>query len=134
MDDPLKPFIIGEVSYKNGMAMQKRWVQGYNDKGGAISISKDEFSITPKCYNPDGSYMARPPDGCPQTPPTSTDQSKPKGKRYKNCTLVNPVSLPPTMQAFTDYSEPVSVVNVAGIITLSVVLAAITYSFYKSRK
>ncbi len=139
MDDPLKPFIIGDVSYKDGMAMQKRWVQGYNDKGGAISISKDEFSITPKCYNPDGSYMARPPDGCPQAPPGLTGDTKPKGKRYKNCTLVTPVSLPPTMQGpsvqpFTDYSEPTSIVNVAGIITLSIALAAITYSFYKSRK
>ena len=97
-----KPFIIGAVNNINGLPYQTRWVQAYTEDGTAISISKDEFTATQKCYNADGSYMSRPPDGCPAQPGPSS--GKPTGKKYGNCQLVRPMTLPPTLvrETFTD--------------------------------
>jgi len=133
-DEPNVPFILGPVNYKDGIPMQTKWVQGYNTKGSAISISKDEFSITPKCYNSDGSYMERPPDECPPTEP-SASSGKPLGSRYKNCVLVRPVSLPPTLkgdtvQKFTDYSGSS---NTALIISAAAILFVLTVTCLKKR-
>ena len=117
-DDPTKPFIVGPVSYANGKPVQTRWVQSYTDDGTAISVSKDEFTMTAKCYNADGTYMARPPDGCVPTPTTS---GKPSGSKYGNCTLVRPATLPPTLAGFEDYGHTSS----APIILTAVILAGL---------
>jgi hypothetical protein len=66
--DATKPYIVDPVQYGTvGMQgpTQTRWVQAYDPKTGApLSVSKDEFGATPKCYNADGTYMDKPPDGC----------------------------------------------------------------------
>jgi len=70
MQEPDKPYIIDPVQYKpGGLPTQTRWVQTHDAKGNAVNITKAAFGATPKCYNADGSYKARPPTGCPATEP-----------------------------------------------------------------
>ena len=95
-DTPTKPFIVGPVTIINGLPHQKRWVQSYTEDGTAVSISQGEFAASPKCYNADGSYMARPPDNCPpkELPAAA---GIPSGAKYANCIQTHPVALPPTL-------------------------------------
>jgi hypothetical protein len=90
--DSKKPFIIGPVQTVNGRPYQKRWVQSYTEDGTAVSISKDEYEMSKKCYNPDGSYMARPPDDCPPEP--TSIRGVPSGKKYENCIQTQPAVMP----------------------------------------
>jgi hypothetical protein len=103
--EPGKPFIVGEWQNRNGYPVQTRWVQAFDANGYAISISKDEFTATPKCYNADGSYIKNPPDGCPPTEPADKWTS-PSGNRYGLCGLVQPAVMPPTLQeGFIDLED-----------------------------
>jgi hypothetical protein len=97
MSDSPTPFIVGPVNYVNGLPHQRRWVQTYTRDGTAVSVSKNEFAATPKCYNADGSYMSRPPDECP--PESLPQNGKPSGSKYAKCILIQPESLPPTLVA-----------------------------------
>ncbi len=97
-NDPTSgPYIIDPVTVgPDGKAYQTRWVQAYDSTGSQIQISKDEFAATPKCYNADGTYQSNPPDGCPPLPgATNTPGSDP----YALCTVVQPATLPPTLQS-----------------------------------
>ena len=108
----------------NGRPYQTRWVQTYNEDGHAISISKDEYTATAKCYNPDGTYMARPPDGCPPTEPVGIGGT-PSGSKYKNCALIRPATLPPTLriEGFENQQESnmKSMLVVAGLVGLGLI-------------
>lgn len=101
--DPSTPFILGSWDTVNGLPMQTRWVQAYDSDGGAITVSKDEFAATPKCYNADGSYMTTPPTGCPATPPAATAAAG--SGRYGLCTVTQPPTMPPTIAAQAATSE-----------------------------
>jgi hypothetical protein len=92
--DSTKPFIVDPVQYVNGMPTQTRWVQGYDSNGWPLNITKDEFGATPKCYNADGTYMERPPDGCPATEPANIAGSS---TNYPLCSVIQNPSLPPTL-------------------------------------
>jgi hypothetical protein len=93
------PFIVDPVQYVNGVPTQTRWVQAYDNTGNQITISKDEFVATPKCYNADGTYMSRPGTGCPPTQPQA--QSAAGGSPYPLCTVLQPASLPPPLMVET---------------------------------
>lgn len=93
-------YIVDPVNYVNGVPMQTRWVQAYDSTGAPISISRTEFGVTPKCYNADGTYMSRPPTGCPPTEPTPI--GAPGVAPYDLCTVVQPVTLPPTLKPATN--------------------------------
>ena len=92
--DSTKPFIVDPVQYVNGMPTQTRWVQGYDSNGWPLNITKDEFGATPKCYNADGTYMERPPDGCPATEPANIANTS---MNYPLCSVIQNPSLPPTL-------------------------------------
>jgi len=94
--DAEKPFIVDPVQYAPGKGpTQTRWVQAYDDKGAAVTITKDEFGATPKCYNADGSYMARPPAGCAaKAPPVMDDAGKGK---YNLCRVSQKPVMPPSL-------------------------------------
>ena len=129
-DTPTKPFILGPMITVNGLPHQKRWVQSYTEDGAAISISKDEFTATPKCYNADGTYMAFPPAGCPATQPPAAG-GKPSGSKYKNCGLIRPATLPPTLRGAEGFegfenlqeSNMKSMLVVAGLVGLVFLLS-----------
>jgi hypothetical protein len=94
--DANAPYIIDPVQYTaGGGPTQTRWVQAYDSLGFPINISKDEFGATPKCYNADGSYMDRPPDGCPATEPSPT--STPGADKYALCNVIQAPVMPPTL-------------------------------------
>jgi hypothetical protein len=104
--DSTKPYIIDPVQYvAGGGPTQNRWVQAYDSNGSAINISKDEFGATPKCYNADGSYLDRPPDGCPATEPTPSNT--PDVGKYALCTVIQTPTMPPTLsnEGFVGSSE-----------------------------
>ena len=83
-----KPYIIDPVQYGTagmGGPTQTRWVQAYDPKTGwPLSITKGEFGANPKCYNADGTYMNRPPNGCVKPPPQNTQGSG----RYSLCKVI----------------------------------------------
>jgi hypothetical protein len=126
-DTPNKPFILGPMVSMNGRPYQTRWVQAYTEEGYAISISKDEYTATAKCYNPDGTYLERPPEDCPPTEPKGPG-GKPSGSKYKNCALIRPPTLPPTLkglEGFEDLQESnmTSVLVVVGLVGLVFLLS-----------
>jgi len=99
MSDPATPgaapFILGDVEWRDGRPHQRRWVQAYDATGAAIQMTKDEFGATPKCYNADGTYMARPPAGCPTVEPAAAAAgTAAAGDRYKLCGLVQAATVP----------------------------------------
>jgi hypothetical protein len=98
--DADKPYIIDPVQYVDGVPTQTRWVQATDDKGYAINITKSEFEVSPKCYNADGTYMERPPEGCSE--PTAIDAAD-KWK-HKLCRVKQRAVLPPplTGEGFQD--------------------------------
>jgi len=119
--DAKKPFIVGATTAINGLPHQKRWVQAYTEDGYAISISKDEYARSIKCYNPDGSYMARPPEGCPPTEPAPTPGT-PTGSKYKNCVLSQQATMPPPAPepapGVEGFANPASVLPVTGLLVI----------------
>jgi hypothetical protein len=91
------PYIIDPTQPgPNGLPVQTRWVQAYDNTGSAINITKDEFGATPKCYNADGTYMSNPPTGCPATAPSPVSNAG--QDPYALCTVSQPAVLPPTLQ------------------------------------
>lgn len=92
--------ILGDVEWINGVPQQRRWVQAYNPTtDSAIQVTKDEFGAQPKCWNADGTYMSRPPSGCPTSaPPTIQNQGT---GRYSLCTVTQPATMPPSLPATT---------------------------------
>jgi hypothetical protein len=98
VNDPgTAPYILDPTQPgPDGKPVQTRWVQAYDATGAPISISKDEFAATPKCYNADGTYMSNPPAGCPRTAPASTATAG--AGPYALCQVTQPATLPPTLQ------------------------------------
>jgi len=94
-------YIVDPVTYDgNGMPVQTRWVQAYDGDGDRISVTKDEFGASPKCYNADGSYMKTPPAGCPPTAPTAITATA-SGTKYALCTQVQPPTPPSFSESFS---------------------------------
>jgi len=94
--DASKPYIVDPVQYQGSTPTQTRWVQAYDAGGNRISVTKDEFGATPKCYNADGSYMAKPPDGCPATEPAAVSISG--APTLPLCTVIQNAVMPPSLQ------------------------------------
>jgi hypothetical protein len=89
-------YLVDAVQYNGPVPTQTRWVQAYDNNGFPINITKDEFGATPKCYNADGTYMDRPPDGCPpMEPPDVAVTGTPNSAL---CTMIQPASMPPSLQ------------------------------------
>jgi hypothetical protein len=89
-------YLVDPVQYVGPVPTQTRWVQAYDNNGYPINITKDEFGATPKCYNADGTYMDRPPDGCPPTEPP--DVSVGGTPTSALCTMIQPAVMPPSLQ------------------------------------
>lgn len=93
-------YLVDPVQYGDGHGgggnpTQRRWVQAYDETGTAITISSGEFAAQPKCYNADGTYMDRPPVGCPATEPPAAPQGQTgSGKAFGSCRLVHAPVLP----------------------------------------
>ena len=88
-------YILGETRTIRGVPHQVRWVQAYDADGNALQMTKDEFGATPKCYNADGTYMDRPPEGC--TPLEGVEQDLPGVGKHAQCRVLRPPVLPPSM-------------------------------------
>lgn len=102
--DPTKSYVVDPVTYDgNGQPTQLRWVQAYDSDGERVSVTKDEFAASPKCYNADGSYMSKPPPGCPPTAPAATS-GPPSGSKYSLCQQVQGATLP--SESFADFIRP----------------------------
>jgi hypothetical protein len=97
------PYILDPVDYVNGMPTQTRWVQAYDSTGSALQITKDEFAAQPKCYNADGTYMENPATGCASAPPPP--QGSAGSDPYGLCTVLQPATMPPTLESFEDRAE-----------------------------
>lgn len=89
-----QPYIVDPVEYIEGIPFQTRWVQAYDNTGSPINITKDEFGATPKCYDAEGTYMERPPDGCPPEPAPVLE---PGSDKYGLCFVRQPAVMPPTL-------------------------------------
>ena len=121
--DPKKPFIVGDWQNRDGTPVQSRWVQAYDENGSAISISQKEYAATPKCYNPDGSYMTNLPPGCPAVEPKPI-WSIPTGSKYELCGQVQPLTT--TVEGFFSSNKdslPLLGAVVSGLILLYLVTA-----------
>jgi hypothetical protein len=90
------PFILDPVQWHDGMAWQTRWVQAYDKTGAAKQLSKDEFAVSPKCYNADGTYMEKPNPGCPSTEPAAAAGKAGTGK-FKLCRVIHTPSAAPSV-------------------------------------
>lgn len=134
---PSDPYILGDVQNVNGMPMQTRWVQAYDQDGSAISISKGEFAATPKCYNPDGSYMKKPPTGCPPTAPAAT--ATPAQGKYALCTQVQGATMPPTLkggvtaESFQDIRDNESTENLLVGLSVAALVGIFAWSTVRRR-
>jgi hypothetical protein len=99
--DPTISYVVDPVQYDvpntNGPT-QTRWVMAYDGDGNPLTVTKDEYGASPKCYNPDGSYLSTPPAGC--VPPDPTVNAAGSG-RYNLCRVVQQPTLPPTMSSTT---------------------------------
>jgi len=91
-------YLVDPVDYKSGIdgPVQVRWVQAYDKTGAPISITADEFASQPKCYNADGTYMDRPPSGCPPTEPP--EESTPLNEFGGLCRRLQAPVLPQPLQ------------------------------------
>ena len=115
------PVIQGDVEWVDGLPRQRRWVQAYDADGTAIQVTKDEFAAQPKCYNADGTYMMRPPDGCPVGAPADTATAG--AGRYGLCTVTQPAVLPSSLVegfigASAEGDEVTAALVVAGLVVL----------------
>lgn len=110
--DPTKLYIIDPVQYDGTTPTHTRWVQARDSTGAAISVTKDEFGATPKCYNADGTYKDKPPTGCLVTePPRIALQGT---AALPLCTVVQPHVMPPSLnnEGFRSRSEETEMVAV----------------------
>lgn len=106
-----KNIIIDPVQYAGGSGpTQKRWVQAYDAKGYAMSVTKDKFGATPKCYNADGSYKKPVGDGCPATEPATV--SLPGTNKVRLCKVVQPA---PSIEGFLDLDQGLLVANIVAL-------------------
>jgi LPXTG-motif cell wall-anchored protein len=114
------PVIQGDVEWVDGLPRQRRWVQAYDADGTAFQVTKDEFAAQPKCYNADGTYMARPPDGCPAG--AAADTAVQGAGRYGLCTVTQPAVLPGSVEGFDGASvtgdELTAALVIAGLAVL----------------
>jgi hypothetical protein len=126
--EPDKPYILGTMSWEGGIPYQTRWVKGYDEKGKAINLSKEEFAATPKCYNANGTYMDRPPAGCP----AKESPSKPRrgAGKHELCTQLRGSS----REGFTEEQRVVAEVSLTVAASMVLVGAAIYYGLIKVRK
>ena len=124
--DPTKPFIIDPVQYNGGGPTQTRWVQAQDPKTGSpMSLTKTEFGATPKCYNSDGTYMKKPPDGCPPTERATLNQ-KGRGK-YSVCKVIRA----PVKESF---SNPDEFLESAALVACVVALCGISaWSIFRNK-
>jgi len=97
VENATTPYIIDPVQYVGGIPTQTRWVQALDSTGWPITVSKDEFAATPKCYNATGTYIQPAPPGCPATEPAANPTAG--TDRFKLCTVLRPAQLPPTVAA-----------------------------------
>ena len=105
-----KPYILDPVTFRDGRPFQRRWVQAYDNRGNPRTLSRDEFAAAPKCYNPDGSYMENPPNGCSRKePPTREEQGS---GRYNLCRVRAATTEGFTSGSVSDASESASTVAV----------------------
>jgi hypothetical protein len=115
MDDTGKAFILGDTQSRAGIPHQVRWVQAYDTDGNAIQVSKDEFAASPKCYNSDGTYMDRPPEGC--TPLEGAAQDTPGTGKHALCRVTRPPVLPPSAtEGFSGDSSAATEAAVAALL------------------
>ena len=82
-----KQYLADPADYNYGYPSQTRWVQALDEKGNARTMTKGEFAAAPKCYNPDGTYMTDPPEGCPRTEPPESYLPI-ANRKYSQCHLV----------------------------------------------
>jgi hypothetical protein len=108
-------FLVDPVEYIDGYPTQTRWVQAYDAKGNAISVTGDEFASQPKCYDADGTYKERPPDGCPQT--EQNGRSGLGSGKYNMCYLIQSPTLPPTLEGF---DKSMNTIESTGLLVLLV--------------
>lgn len=122
---PDKPYIMGELKWEGGIPYQTRWVKGYDEKGNALNLSREEFAALPKCYNADGTYMSNPPPGCPSGE-RQTRPQKGKGK-YELCTQLRGTS----KEGFSEQQKKTAETSL--IVAASVVLLGtiVYYGFLK---
>jgi hypothetical protein len=114
--DPANPYILGAVEFVDGLPYQRRWVQAYDATNSPINITKDDFAATPKCYNADGTYMSPVGTSCGLTevqPLMETGSG-----RFANCRVVQPPSLPPSLEGFSGGDNTVSVGAAAAVAVL----------------
>jgi len=127
------PVIQGDVEWVSGLPRQRRWVQAYDADGTAIQVTKDEFAAQPKCYNADGTYMTRPPDGCAVGAPADTAVAG--MDRYGLCTVTQPASLPATVAEGFVGAEMEGDVLTAGLVVagLAVIGGALWWGLQRRR-
>jgi hypothetical protein len=112
-------YILGDTRTIGGVPHQVRWVQAYDADGNALQMTKDEFAATPKCYNADGTYMDRPPEGC--APLEGVEQDLPGVGKHALCRVLRPATLPPTMgdggaEGFMDAGADAGTTLLAGLL------------------
>lgn len=147
--DPTDPSIsyladaVDRMDPNTGVPQQIRWVPAYDSQGGALTLTKGEYAATPKCYNPDGSYITpNPPEGCPATEPTRIDKMQqnvekndpgfslkqlingPGNDRYKLCQILQ---MPTSSEPFADIrsSEGSAVAGLAALALLGLGIWAV---------
>ena len=114
--DAEKPYIIDPVQYTATGPTQTRWVQATDDKGYAINITKDEFEASPKCYNADGTYMNKPPDGC-GPPAVKVKQGTDK---FGLCKVLQPARVEGFRNEQEDYGILACIVVLGGVALYSI--------------
>jgi len=139
-------YVVDPVDSYEGIPVQTRWVQAYDENGNAITLTKDEYGSTPKCYNADGTYALDPPPGCPATEPSPVPHGIAPGQswgifgsgeyqggkvspqnmmNFGTCALRQPPTKPP--DAFADYRVATenTLVSVGALALLSIGLWAV---------
>lgn len=113
-----KPFILGDTRTIGGVPHQVRWVQAYDADGNALQMTKDEFGATPKCYNADGTYMDKPPQGC--APLEGAEQDLPGVGKHALCRVLRPPVLPASMapEGFVGSSAVTDTVVAAALVAI----------------
>lgn len=138
--DPTKKYIIDPVvPDSSGRPSQMRWVQAYDSDGDRVSVTKDEFAATPKCYNADGSYMSPPPSGCPATEPAAVPAAA-AGSKYALCTQMQPPAVAPaapassgsgsTTDPFMNYGDS-STEDVILVVSVAALAAVGLWTFFR---
>ena len=115
------------VEYINGTPTQKRWVQAYDTTESPIMLTSSEFSAQPKCYNADGTYLERPPNGCPETEPPNPGGVG-SGK-YNGCYLIQKSVKPNSLQTQESFTNNTN--NVAALLAVVILIGIGIWSVCK---